>query len=438
MNILITGHHSLGNRGCEAILRSTVSTVRSRFPSARFWVPSSNPQADGQQWPDAADSGVGFIEAPQSNRFLRAWARSCRLAPFMAAAPWPQFGPPTSWRRLITEIDLTLSIGGDNYTMDYGLESLGLHVGLSAWSIQQARPVVLWGASVGPFDDATPYRRSIRKSMVQHLRRLHGISVRESLTARHLQSLLGDRRSGDALPAGPTLVQVADPAFNLRAQAVDLEPHWPKGSAPVLGVNISPLVLAGHGRPEGADANDGPLDLDGLAHFIRQRCASGGYRVVLIPHVSSRNGNGHCIHSIAPQSDDDVLLDRLMERLQGVQGLGRIPVWDAPRIKYAISQCDFFIGARTHSVIAALSSLVPTVALAYSMKAHGIHLDLFGHEQGVVPSGQLSLNTLNHALDQLVQRSSVEREHLLTQIPIWRAKALQAIDLLPEPNPTTP
>lgn len=65
---------------------------------------------------------------------------------------------PTSWRPVLKDVELALAIGGDNYTLDYGLESLGLHVGLNHWLIQQACPVILWGASVGPFDRATPYK----------------------------------------------------------------------------------------------------------------------------------------------------------------------------------------------------------------------------------------------------------------------------------------
>ena len=43
-----------------------------------------------------------------------------------------------------------------------------------------------------------------------------------------------------------------------------------------------------------------------------------------------------------------------------------------------ISQCRFFIGSRTHSVIAAYSSGVPTLALGYSIKSKGIAQDIFG------------------------------------------------------------
>ena len=53
-------------------------------------------------------------------------------------------------------------------------------------------------------------------------------------------------------------------------------------------------------------------------------------------------------------------------------------------LKYIISKCRFFAGARTHSVIAAYSSCVPALALGYSMKSKGIATDIFGQSQGYV------------------------------------------------------
>jgi len=42
------------------------------------------------------------------------------------------------------------------------------------------------------------------------------------------------------------------------------------------------------------------------------------------------------------------------------------------QIKYLIGQCDFFVGARMHSCIAALSQCIPTVGMAYSDKFAGV------------------------------------------------------------------
>ena len=51
-----------------------------------------------------------------------------------------------------------------------------------------------------------------------------------------------------------------------------------------------------------------------------------------------------------------------------------------------ISQCSYFIGARTHATIAAYSTGVPTLTLGYSVKSQGIAKDLFGTAENYVLS----------------------------------------------------
>lgn len=46
------------------------------------------------------------------------------------------------------------------------------------------------------------------------------------------------------------------------------------------------------------------------------------------------------------------------------------------QIRYAISKCRFFLGARTHAMISAYSVCVPSIALGYSIKSKGISKDL--------------------------------------------------------------
>ena len=46
--------------------------------------------------------------------------------------------------------------------------------------------------------------------------------------------------------------------------------------------------------------------------------------------------------------------------------------YDQSELKGIISLCDFFIGSRMHSCIAALSQGIPTVGIAYSKKFIGV------------------------------------------------------------------
>ncbi len=414
MKLLILGHHSLANRGCEALLRSTVAMVRTRYPDAQFLVPSLAADADHLQWPQAPEHGVTFIEARHSTVRLRAWARACRLMPSLLGWPWPTVSPPAGWREHLRGCDAALAIGGDNFTLDYGLESLAFHVGLAQGVRQYGCPTVLWGASLGPFDARTPLGMAIARNLAI----FKAITLRESMSLEGWQAMADELRPGQQ--AGVSAQLVADPAFTLQPEPVDLSPYSPKGSAPLLGLNLSPLTVPG---PRGAW-------LDEVAGLLRQWCESNKVRVLLVPHVSSRNGFGTSVHHLPASSDDDVLLDDLQARMGDVSGLSRLPPWNAPALKFAIASCDFFIGARTHSVIAALSSRVPSVALAYSLKARGIHRDLLGDEEGVLPLAHLSTRALDGALTALMSRAPAERQTLNERIPLWQRRALESLQVL--------
>ena len=413
MKLLILGHHSLANRGCEALLRSTVQMIRSRHPKAQFLVPSVQPASDAGQWPQSQDQGVTFVEAPRSTVLLRAWARACERWPAGAAGPWPRVRPPQSWKLETAKCDVALAIGGDNCTLDYGLESLAFHVAL-AESVQAAGcPVVLWGASIGPFDARSP----VGRHMADHLGALQAITLRESLSEEGLQSLWSKTAArGDR----PVVKRVADPAFTLEPEPVDIKPYWPKGSGPVLGLNLSPLAIPG----------DRLVWMDAVASLVRRWCVSPGLRVVLVPHVTARDASGRPVHLLPPHLDDGVLLDQLEDRLYDLAAVSRLPAWNAAQLKHAIGQFDFFLGARTHSVIAALSSGVPAVALAYSLKARGIHRDLLGSESGVLPVRQLTPQVLDAAVQDLVMRAPKERLTLAQRIPHWRTRAREGLEVL--------
>ena len=86
--------------------------------------------------------------------------------------------------------------------------------------------------------------------------------------------------------------------------------------------------------------------------------------------------------------------------------------YDAHELKWIIGQCQFFIGSRMHSCIAALSQGVPSIGVAYSRKFVGV-FESVGMEQWVV-DGRSS--TIEDAVSRIValyhQRDGVRQELL--------------------------
>jgi len=130
----------------------------------------------------------------------------------------------------------------------------------------------------------------------------------------------------------------------------------PKGA---IGLNLSPVIAkaAGWGSCAG--------QVNKAAELLRSIKKEFKKEVWLLPH------------SFAPGANDHAFLKNVAE-CAGPGGTHLIgPDLSASQIKWVIGQMDVFIGARTHSIIAGMSSLVPTVSLVYSPKGTGINRDVF-------------------------------------------------------------
>lgn len=411
MKVYFTGQNNFGNRGCEALVRSTVAQLNAVQGDVRFYVPSADIARDSAQWPQASNVGVEFVPAPPVPRTLINWDRLVRKLPFMEAVPSPVPALPTRVLRHLQDCDLILSIGGDNYSLDYDLGSLLLFVSVAEAALRMGKPVVLWGASVGPFTRL----RGVERRMVAHLRRLSRITVRESSSIEYLRSV------GVTANVFPTV----DSAFALEPQPVALEAFWPKGEGRgVVGLNVSPLIdkvrlTSGVGRPL----------LDEVERFAAE-LLDEGWPVLLVPHVIPLDG--------AIRNNDAVFLDALAERLHryGDRLTCAPRTLNAPQLKYVIGRCGFFIGARTHATIAAMSSQVPTLSIAYSVKARGINRDLFGHEDYVLDTASVTKTSLREGFGRLLRDEIQIRATLNSRTPEWRARVRASVRALDELCPS--
>ena len=144
--------------------------------------------------------------------------------------------------------------------------------------------------------------------------------------------------------------------------------------------------------------------------------------VALIPHVRIKG------------TDD---IDALKPIYNRFSETNRIVMFDdmnlgCKQLKGYISRCRFFVGARTHSVIAAYSSCVPALALGYSVKANGIAKDIFGYTENLV----IPVQTLNSSeeviksFDYLLENEKKIKDYLETIMPEYKEKAKISGELL--------
>ncbi len=384
----LTGQVTFGNRGCEAIVRSTVMMLNQTFGRVEVLVPSNDIPRDAKQWPDANQYGVRFVEAHMP-ALARYWVHLQRLPfKFLKTMGWP-FPLPKALHEQIKSVDAVLSVGGDNYSLDYRLPSLLM--GVDRLAMDLGRPVFIWGASVGPFESEPHFVPAIR----EHLSRMTLITVRESITFDYLTKTLGLAN----------VIQIADPAFTLTKEAIDTDPFWPQtGTNGVVGLNISPLI-------ERYKKNGQDLRAETI-QFIHDAVAKG-FGVLLVSHVAPLDGS-------EKNSDATYMADMLAELKTLGNAVSIMPAqFNASQIKQVISQLRYFIGARTHATIAALSSGIPTLSIAYSVKAKGINKDLLGDMPVVLPTPELTAVSLMEGLDYLINNETQIRADLGNKLPLW-------------------
>lgn len=405
--IYFVGHDNFGNRGCEALVRSSVATIREVMPHTRFSIPSRDPEADACQWSQSADTGVCFVPPEPIPLSIKIWNRIRPLSPGSFDACPPTFRVTERTRSAIAASDAVVMTGGDVLSLDYGLLSLYYWTRICEVATEVGKPIVLWAASVGPFS-ALP---SVEKRMRAFLECFDLITVRESATQHYLESLgLG----------APELV--ADPAFCLDCCPAPEKELKMFSEGPVLGLNLSPLFR----QFRTTEASRAELDR-GIVAFLEHVLRDSKYRILLIPHVDPLDGQA--------ENSDSLYMSRLLACLPPhLQERCRIRLLskglNAAQLKDIIRRCTYFIGARTHSTIAAVSTGVPTTFISYSVKSKGISKDLFGHSRYVLDTPRVSAATLAEHFQILQSERNAIIRQFAAILPEWRTRARRSARLL--------
>ena len=188
-----------------------------------------------------------------------------------------------------------------------------------------------------------------------------------------------------------------DPAFFMQAQKCELDERFKDSN--VVGINISPMIISN-------ETNVG-ITYENYKKMINYILQNTDMKVALIPHV------------VWSQNNDRVVLQKLYKDFEENPRLILVADHKAPELKYIISKCRLFIGARTHATIAAYSSRIPTLVVGYSVKARGIAMDLFGtYKNYVIPVQSLEQSgQLIEAFKWLEMNEERIRIHLEQVIP---------------------
>lgn len=300
-----------------------------------------------------------------------------------------------SWLRHMAEADLVLSIaGGDSFSDIYGMRRL-LYVSLpQVLALLMERKLVLMPQTIGPFKASSAKR--LARFILKRAARVYGRDHASVDLARELSRDTSAKCSFsydmgfvvDAIPPA----DATETGLHVRAAR----------TRPVVGLNVSGLLFGGGYTRDNMFGLcvDYPALIRNVIDFLVTRKNA---QVLLVPHVfaSIESDSQACEQILAS------LKPSYGEMLTMASGK-----YDQSELKYIIGQCDFFIGARMHACIAALSQGVPAVSIAYSDKFIGV-MKQIGVESSVADARSLDEAAIVAVVDDCFQRRKEIRSLLL-------------------------
>jgi len=388
---VLAGNSSWLNRGCEAIERSVQSILAEVIPDARI---AALPFGVGD--PREAALGVADRLSPPNwslDRGSPEWFRRNLYKRFHMGAPRHAYATAYDPLRELLRGDTCLvQVGGDNFTLDYGRPDA--FFALNDIARAARRPVVLWGATVGPFSEDPAFERYAARQ----LKRADLVLVRERLSVEYLGSI----------GVSENVRVVMDPAFVLDAVQPDQDLSAILCDLPVA-LNVSPL-FARYGHLSQAEF------IDEVRTLIRTVVADLNCPVLLVPHV------------LLPGQDDAQFNEEVCESLSDLGAMLRVlpRTLGAREIKWCVARCRAVVAARTHLTIAGFSTGTPTLSLGYSMKARGINLEVYGHDRYVIDVADFGAETVATALVALLKDEVAVRQQLADNRDAFKSSALSA------------
>lgn len=336
-HVYLCGHTGSENRGCDAIVRATAGILR-QLGQEDIKVMTFAPGRDKELKLDEAAELMAYPQKPAPVR-----AASLFMRKVMKDGVW---GQRWLYRDLLKQAGddaVLLNIGGDTYC--YGTPYISY--ALNEMAESRGLPVIFWGCSVDE-------RLLEDRWMQRDINRYTHIVTRETLSYNIIRACLKDESK---------VWLACDPAFALMPEEAEL----PAGFLPenTVGINISPLVCK--------DADD-PEDIlyQNVCCLMDYILENSDMSICLIPHV----------YNIARNTEDIRVLRTVYARYADNERVSLVErELNCSQLKYIISRCRFFVGARTHSMIAAYSSAVPALALSYSIKSLGLARDILGSEE---------------------------------------------------------
>jgi len=420
---LLGASFGTGNMGVAALAEASIKCILNRWPDAEVTLLGSTRTANTDR---LTLSGQEVKIKKNPVRFNWNVLLPCHFVVFFLNAvllkllPWnwskKLFSTINPYVRAILETDMALDItGGDSFSDIYGMRRFTLGF-LRKWLVLLFnKDLIMLPQTYGPF------RRPLARAMARHiLKHTSLVYSRDREGIEYVNKLLNDSEN-EKVRFAPDVGFVLDSREPQNTEVGELS-KLRAGDTIVVGLNISGLLYnGGHARNETFGLK---IDYRQLVYQIaRLLLENDKVKLLLVPHV------------LPPASkviNDTVACLELYKQL-AQEYHGRIFMvkgeYDQGEIKYVIGLCDFFIGSRMHSCIAALSQYIPAVGIAYSKKFYGVFENV-GVGYCVVDARNTDIKRVFEIIESAYSKRADIQVYLQKRIPSIAKTALSIFDEL--------
>ena len=305
--------------------------------------------------------------------------------------------------------------GGDSFTEIYGARRLRTVTLPKLTTLEAGRPLILLPQTYGPFQSDEALALAARLA-----RGATAAWARDVESFEQLRRLLGSEFDPERHHLG------VDMAFGLPVRRPESrldrrQSRWLSASSPshpLIGFNISGLLYQQAEQAQkqfGLRSNYRTTIVAALRRLVNTTDA----RILLVPHVVVNRPGAECdlaaCHAVARELGEP-------ERVSVLTGS-----FDAAELKLVIGRMDWFCGTRMHATIAGLSSGVPTLALAYSMKTRGVFASC-GQADEVLDLRTCDSQVIAERIVDSWQRRADTRQALARALPAVKSRVALQMD----------
>ncbi|MCQ5386531.1 polysaccharide pyruvyl transferase family protein [Hungatella hathewayi] len=383
-NIILSSAKDAGNRGCEGIARG-IARILTEKKMRRIIAYSENLTLDKML---GLDSVLDLKSIPYmyNSKIASNIYYHMRQQLIKDARLKLEYRLGRNYEGMVHKIcndDIALSTGGD--MLCYGDNEL-FYINKTLHS--RGTKTVLWGCSVG--------KENLTTEKIELLHVFDAIIARETITYELMKKL--GLNNVSCIP---------DAAFSLHTQECNLPNYF--SEADILGINFSNFIgeNISFNSPVGKN-------IECLLDTVLKETK---LKILLIPHVFWEG------------QDDRIVCKAVYDKYRST---GRVYLLDSEKlsycqIRYIISKCRFFIGARTHAMISAYCTEVPALALGYSVKSRGIARDIGLPQELVVNIKHLdNKNIFSNGLKYLIEHEDKIKQIYDLNLASYKMQSFEA------------